>query len=304
MDASSFAHHIPRALRVHHFPAITSAFQRHLRGRLLRTTSALLLLLFAGSVLLFWSSGQAHAARPADATAVELNALLSNPATDWNGDGQKGVSDQWIELANLGGSDVDLTGFELLSQGSNNNQPTTVPPVQIGATSLLVIFIIQVPKIRLFPGGGELELLDTSGQTISSVNYPTLASDQSYNRDGSGQWQITTTPTPGGSNRITGGSSPPGAAATARSGGGGSGSSGGQKTATPTPSGSGVLATENPGSIALQNQGNDSSGGAGGGDQGVPSWLKIGLIALIGVLLLAVITWYFRSWFQQPEGDR
>src|SRR5262249_39842548 len=154
----------------------TSAFQPRLRGRLLRATSALLLLLFVGSALFFWASSPAHAAQPADASAIELNELLSNHATDWNGDGHKGVSDQWIELANLGSSDVDLTGFELLSQGSNDNQPTTVPSLQIGANSLLVIFIKQVPKIRLFPGGGEIELLDTSGQTISSVNYPTLDS--------------------------------------------------------------------------------------------------------------------------------
>src|ERR1051326_6924908 len=42
-----------------------------------------------------------------------------------------------------------------------------------------------------------------------SVNYPALASDQSYSLDSGGQWQITTTPTPGGGNRITGGSSTP-----------------------------------------------------------------------------------------------
>jgi hypothetical protein len=103
--------------------------------------SALLLLMVAGSTLLFWASGQAHAARTADAGAVELNELLSNPTKDWNGDGQTGATDQWIELANYTGSDVDLTGFELLSQGSNNSQPTTVPSAQISTNSLLVIFI-------------------------------------------------------------------------------------------------------------------------------------------------------------------
>jgi hypothetical protein len=64
-----------------------------------------------------------------------------------------------------------------------------------------------------------------------------------------------------------------------------------------------VLPTDTPSGIALQNQGGNSSGRSGGSDQGVPSWLKIALIALIGVVLLAVIVWYFRSWFHEPEGD-
>jgi hypothetical protein len=169
----------------------------------------------------------------------------------------------------------------------------------------LVIFSNQIPTIALSRTSGQLELLDGSGTVVDAVNYPALGTDQAYARspDGTGSWQFTATPTPGAANSIASSASPtPKATATKRAGGGGGG---GGPAATPTPFGSVFIPTNTPGGVALQNTGGSAPNNAGGSlDQGgVPSWLKIGLIALIVVALLGVVIWYWRTWNQEPEGD-
>ena len=330
MDAFSSADHSPRVPRFHRFPHRVLAFLPRLRVQLVCGISACLLLALAGSaLLLFWTGGQAAIAQvakgcpisslpptptsapPAAPSTIHLNELLSNPNQDWNCDGKTGATDQWIELTNTSGSDADLSGFQLLSQGSNNNLPALLPlETRIAAHSYLVIFDAQIPKIHLFPGGGTLELLDANGQIADSINYPALGLDQSYARAANGQWSITGTPTPGSANSFGSGSTPtPRATATKRSGGSGGGSgsggSGGSGGGSTTPVGSVVIPTDTPtGSGALQNSGDNTSGGAGGSSgQGVPSWLKYALIAVIGAALLAIIIWYLRTWNQEPEGD-
>ncbi len=315
---------VQRSARVPRF----RRFSRHAlallpRSRLVSGIGACLLLALAGSaLLLFWANSPAAAARvastcpisglpptptsaqPANPATIKLNELLSNPKQDWNCDGKTGATDQWIELTNTSGSDADLSGFQLLSQGSNNNLPVLLPlGTRIAAHSYCVIFDTEIPKIHFFPGGGTLELLDANGQIADAINYPALGTDQSYARASSGQWSISSTPTPGKANSFSSGSTPtPKATATKRSGGGGGGS--GRATATPTPPGRVVIPTDTPGGVALQNSSDNSSGGAGGSDgQGVPSWLKFALIAVIGAALLTVIIWYLRTWNTEPEGD-
>ncbi|HEY7357087.1 MAG TPA: lamin tail domain-containing protein, partial [Ktedonobacterales bacterium] len=241
MEGFSSAHHSTRVLSFHHFPHLILAFLPRLRAQFLCGISASLLLALAGSaLLLFWSGGPAAAAQaastcpisglpptptsapPANPATIHLNELLSNPSQDWNCDGKNGTTDQWIELINTSGSDADLSGFQLLSQGSNNNLPVLLPlGTRIATHSYLVLFDAQIPKVHLFPGGGTLELLDANGQIADSINYPLSGTDQSYARASSGQWSISSTPTPGAANSFGSGSTPtPKATATKRSGGG------------------------------------------------------------------------------------
>jgi hypothetical protein len=323
MDGFPSAQRFARVPSFRRFSYLVPALVPRARSRLICGIGACLLLALAGSVLLLWAdspltTAQAAStcpisslpptptsAQPANPTAIKFNELLSAPKLDWNCDGKNSTADQWIELTNTSGSDADLSGFQLLSQGSNNDQPVLLPlATRIAAHSYLVIFDKQLPQIQLFPGGGTLELLDANGQIADAINYPALGTDQSYARASNGQWSISGTPTPGKANSFGSGSTPtPKATATKRSGGGSGGGS--RPTATPTPIGSIVLPTDTPsGGVALQNADNNTSGGAGGSDsQGVPSWLKIALIALIGTALLAVIIWYLRTWNQEPEGD-
>ncbi|HEU5370066.1 MAG TPA: lamin tail domain-containing protein [Ktedonobacterales bacterium] len=329
MDGFSSAQRSARVPRFRCFPRHALALLPRVRSRLACGIGACLLLALAGSaLLLFWADSPTAAARaastcpisglpptptsaqPANPATIKLNELLSNPKQDWNCDGKIGATDQWIELTNTSGSDADLSGFQLLSQGSNNNLPVLLPlETRIAAHSYLVIFDTEIPKMQLFPGGGTLTLLDANGQIADSINYPALGLDQSYARATSGQWSITGTPTPGAANSFGSGSTPtPRATATKRSGGGGGGSGGGNGgggSSSTTPVGSVVIPTDTPtGGVALQNSGDNTSGGTGGSSgQGTPSWLKFALIAVIGAALLAVIIWYLRTWNKEPEGD-
>ncbi len=321
MDAFPAAERFPSVSRVRHFPHQLASRAAPSRTRLACGISALLLIVLAGSALLFVSAGSQMTAAlaattcpidnlpptptsggPLDSSTIKLNEVLTNPKKDWNCDGKSDASDQWIELINISGNDESLFGLQLESQGQTVLLSSTA---RIGAHSYLVIFGNQIPTLPLSRGSGQIELLDGSGAVVDAVNYPALELDQSYarNPDGAGQWQQTSTPTPGAANSFTSGSTPtPKATATRRSDGGGGGSA---PTATPTPFGSVFIPTNTPSGVALQNSsGSSADGGAGGAaDQGIPSWLKIALIALIGIALLGVVIWYLRAWNQEPEGD-
>jgi hypothetical protein len=107
---------------------------------------------------------------------------------------------------------------------------------KIAANGFLVIFRSQIPRISLEPGSGQLHLFDASGIVADALNYPPLGPDQSYARTSGGQWQTTSTPTPGKANVFTSGTATPKPTATRRPGGGGGGGRG-TPTATPAPIG-------------------------------------------------------------------
>ncbi len=278
--------------------------------------AALLLIFLSCSLLLFWMPAPASAApvvtncplsglpptptsgQPANPPAtIQFSEILTNPKKDWNCDGNIGPSDQWIELQNHSNSDVSLFGLQL---SSKDNSSSINSSFRIAAGSFLVIFGNQIPSIPLFAGFGTIELLDSQGNAIDTVNYPPLGVDQSYIRDSSGQWSISDTPTPGAPN-VNGSSPTPTATPTkhSSSGGGGSGG-GGAPTATPTPIGSVFVPTDTP-DLALQSPGN--AGASSGNSDTFPSWLKTTLLIAMGAGLLVVVVWYIRSWGKEPESD-
>jgi hypothetical protein len=59
---------------------------------------------------------------PAGAAQIRLNEILADPASDWDGDGTtSSKNDEWVEIANVGTSTVDLAGYRLtdLSAGKD-----------------------------------------------------------------------------------------------------------------------------------------------------------------------------------------
>ncbi len=323
-DRSSPAARVSRSRRC---ARPTLAFLPHARALswLTCVTGALLLMALAGSALfLFWAGEPAAAAQAATACAIsslpptptsgdaldpgsiKLSEILTNPEQDWNCDGAPNQGDEWIELKNTSGKDESLAGLQLGVQDQATILLNT--GYRIAANGYLAIFSAQI-RIPLVQSFGQLQLLDGSGNIIDAVNYPPLGAGQSYSRTANGQWQTTSTPTPGAANIFTSGSKPtPTPTATRRSGGsggGGTGSGSRTPTATPTPIGSVFIPTDTPSSgIALQNPGDTSSDSSGGGgDPGFPAWFKTALIALIGLALLGVVIWYWRTWNQEPEGD-
>ncbi|WP_160317074.1 lamin tail domain-containing protein, partial [Ardenticatena maritima] len=64
---------------------------------------------------------------PAFGTLV-LNEILPAPsAVDWDGDGVANAQDEWIELANLGATPLDLTSWQL-DDAEGGSAPYTFPP--------------------------------------------------------------------------------------------------------------------------------------------------------------------------------
>ena len=276
-------------------PAPRHIAQRALPGLLCGTAAALLLVFLSCSLFLFSMPAPASAAlaatscptsnlpptptagAPFDPNSIKLNELLTNPHKDWNCDGKTNVGDQWIELINLSSSDASLFGLQLCCD-ANNRAILLQTTDRIAAHSFFVIFNTQINGIvPMSPSGGTIELLDSQGNAIDTVNYPALGYDQSYIRDSSGQWSISSTPTPGAPNMN--GSSPTPTSTKRSSGGGGSGG-GGAPTATPAPIGSVFIPTDTP-DLAFQGTGNGSSGGNSGGTTAPPSWLKIALLAAL-----------------------
>ncbi len=247
---------------------------------------------------------------PPTSTPIRLSELLTNPQTDWNKDGKVDLTkDQWIELVNLSSSN-----FQMPLQICDSTTGIVLLPASllIPANGFAVIYGNQFnPAFPLSKGGGQLALLDGSGLYIDAVNYPALGPDLSYSRHPDLVWNPTpTTPTPGAANDFTPPGSPtpppthtPKPTATPRNGKGGGGSGGNATpTATPFPTGSIVV----PSGSALASQQDDSATDATGGtasNSSFPSWLKIALLAILGAGLLVVITWYIRSWNQEPESD-
>jgi hypothetical protein len=279
------------------------------------------LLFFIVGAFLFSSTASSISSRALNSShpagnfaTIMLSEVLSNPQKDWDQDGDTGSANQWIELANTSTGTIDISHLELLSHGSNSNQPAMLSSsAQAGPSGFFVIFVDRVNAagvggFHLFSGGGQLDMIDgDTGATLDSVNYPALGSDLSYMRTASGSWSITGTPTPGTANIFTIPGSPTPKpthtakpSATPRSGKGGSGSgTGGTPTATPFPVGSVVLPTN----TTLASQQSDSSLTSSGGSEtnaSFPSWLKIVLLVALGVGLFAVLIWYIRSWSHEP----
>lgn len=302
-------------------PAPRHIARRALTGLLCGTAAALLLVFLSCSLFLFSMPAPASAAlaattcpssslpptptagAPFDPNSIKINELLTNPKKDWNCDGKTNASDQWIELINLSNSDASFFGLQLCCDAYNS--AILLPSNdRIAAHSFSVIFNTQINGILpMSPNGGMLELLDSQGNAIDTINYPALGYDQSYIRDSSGQWTICATATLSTPNTCGGGPTPTSTKRSSGGGGsGGSGGGGGAPTATPTPIGSVFIPTDTP-DLAFQGTGNGSSGGNSGGNTALPSWLKIALLAAMGAGLLAVVAWYIRSWGKESESE-
>lgn len=136
---------------------------------------------------------------PATPGIVTINEVLLNPATAWNCSDTAGASsptDSWIELYNPQSQPLNLySGRALLDTGPGTNPYYFPLGASVAAQGFLVIF----PFTRLsFTSSVSLSVrLIVGGAIIDQATIPQLNPDQSYARmsDGSGKWQITSTPT-------------------------------------------------------------------------------------------------------------
>jgi hypothetical protein len=123
---------------------------------------------------------------------ITIDELLPRPM-----DGEE----EFIELSNPGSGSIDLAGWTLADK---SNRKYKFPAGSRLAGGARLVIYAAVSKISLNNSGGEeVALLDTSGKTISELNYPdTAPEDSAYIRISSTDGTWTQPPTPGQPNPI------------------------------------------------------------------------------------------------------
>ncbi|MDR1599329.1 MAG: lamin tail domain-containing protein [Oscillospiraceae bacterium] len=122
-----------------------------------------------------------------------------------------GAFNDWIELTNIGGEAVSLSGYTLSDRDS---QPKfTFPNITMEPGAIVIVFAsgvesLQLDKplhaaMKLSASGETLYLSDDSGQLVESITIPPTQPDESYARSGS-RWIKTDSPTPGYENTQAG----------------------------------------------------------------------------------------------------
>ena len=160
-------------------------------------------------VLGAFNIGAAPVASTEGAETLRISEVMAaNASTLILSDG--GMPD-WIELENVSGATLDLTGYALLTESKPSNA-FAFPGGRLAPGEKVVVYCddnghsvvngeYHAP-FRLSASGENIALLNKRGQGVDMVQTPSLAKDQVYCRDDSGQWQISDVATPGEANRV------------------------------------------------------------------------------------------------------
>lgn len=140
---------------------------------------------------------------------IRINELMSsNSATLVD---ENGLTADWIEIANVSGSDVDLAGYGLAKDEKAGNV-FEFPSHRLAAGECVIVFADSALKneaggayhapFKLSSQGGSLMLFSPSGTAIDTVNFPSLASDVAYARLDATTWRVEQQATPGLPNTV------------------------------------------------------------------------------------------------------
>ena len=147
---------------------------------------------------------EARVAEIHSAGPLRINEIMTgNRSTLFDEDGG---SPDWLEIANVGSSAVNLAGYTIAKTESGTGA-FTFPEMQLAPGECVVVLAdsrlradandaLHAP-FRLSSSGDTLMLFSTSGAAIDTVNIPALSSDSSYNRVSEREWEISFEPTPG-----------------------------------------------------------------------------------------------------------
>lgn len=107
------------------------------------------------------------------------------------------VDAPFIEIINAGTSDLDLTGCTILVKGRGKHKDTThtFRGVELAARALHVVRLAETNLKLTKTGGGEVYVLDESGNEIDQTSFAGLAKDSSWSLL-DGEWKVTFSPTP------------------------------------------------------------------------------------------------------------
>lgn len=140
----------------------------------------------------------------AASASIVINEMLSNPVSDWNGNGEvSGMDDEFVELFNSGSEPVDISGYVLMDTVFRSTpgefklpDGTIIKPGEF--------LTINVTESSVFQGndGDCIKLFDAAGSLVDEKEYNATEPDVSFARIPDGEdWKESTTPTPGKSNQ-------------------------------------------------------------------------------------------------------
>ncbi len=141
----------------------------------------------------------------ADPTVVINEFMASNASTVTD---EKGAYPDWVELYNTTDEDIDLDGWTITDDLEESDKHELVG-LSIDADDYLLLWADgdiedgdRHLDFRLAADGEALGLFDPDGNAHTQLNYGQQATDHSAARvpDGSANWEITDSPTPGESN--------------------------------------------------------------------------------------------------------
>jgi hypothetical protein len=128
--------------------------------------------------------------------APSVTELLPNP----NGTGTDGT-DEFIELYNPNATAFDLTGFSLMSGKTTLHHYSFAAGTSLPAGSFTA-FYSSVTGLNMSNSGGQVQLVDPFGQSISATALYGAAKDGQTWALANGKWYWTEQPTPGAANVV------------------------------------------------------------------------------------------------------
>jgi len=146
-----------------------------------------------------WVAGQAPPEK------VFLNELCPAPLNvDWDGSGEAGPGDEWVELYNGESHTVGLGGWQLDDEAEGGSAPWTFPlTCTIPAHGYLVLFKAET-GVALNDDGDSVRLLRPDGSVADEMSYArSPGHDRTWSRteDGGGEWTTEYEPTIGKANK-------------------------------------------------------------------------------------------------------
>ena len=156
---------------------------------------------------------QTSAADEAAATAItEIHSsgpIRINEIMTSNGGAlldESGTTPDWIEIANISGSPVNLSGYKLAKSADAGNV-FTFPEVTLQAGECVIVFADSRTRaiageeyhapFRLSSTGDVLMLFNAADVAIDTVNIPALSQNTAYVRQDTSTWTADTRCTPG-----------------------------------------------------------------------------------------------------------
>lgn len=136
---------------------------------------------------------------------ILINEFLPKPGSDWNGDGNADLGDEFIELINTGEVPVDLTGWILDDVRKGGSRGYTIPNGVVLQPGQLWVFFRKKTRISLNDGGDEVWLLAPDETKMDGIVYTrTRWPDSAWNRypDGESVLRLGFPPTPREKNQL------------------------------------------------------------------------------------------------------